>query len=390
MAGGNDLAIGVTMTGGQIQGVAGAGSVVIENFTIYNRAPEEPDSQVADGEPTRPCPYPGLAYFGPNDSARFFGRDVAIDRLTAAVSRRSFTVLVGSSGSGKSSIVLAGLTSRLHGVGGWRFTHFRIGNELEHNPFLALSRAIVPLLTATADDLDRLTETRKLAALLQSGELTLRDVFAESRGRDKSSHILLIADQFEESFTLIKDEEIRQRFIDVLLHGFPDPGPGSSPEVSLIMTMRADFYGRALLYRPLADALQGHVENLGPMSREELRLAIETPAENEKVSFESGLVETLLDDVESKPGSLPLLQFALREMWGRRERRKITRKSYDAIGGVQGALARRAEAIFGEMTENGENGRTPGAFSTSVHPTGDARRRPRGYAAHCRSPRAGR
>ena len=132
-------------------------------------------------------------------SARFFGRDVAIDRLTAAVSRRSFTVLVGSSGSGKSSIVLAGLTSRLHGVGGWRFTHFRIGNELEHNPFLALSRAIVPLLTATADDLDRLTETRKLAALLQSGELTLRDVFAESRGRDKSSHILLIADQFEES-----------------------------------------------------------------------------------------------------------------------------------------------------------------------------------------------
>ena len=98
------------------------------------------------------------------------------------------------------------------------------------------------------------------------------------------------------------------------------------------------------------------------MSREELRLAIETPAENEKVSFESGLVETLLDDVESKPGSLPLLQFALREMWGRRERRKITRKSYDAIGGVQGALARRAEAIFSEMTENGENGRIQAHF----------------------------
>src|SRR5271170_3769929 len=311
MPNGNDLgAIGVTLTGGQIQGVAGAGSVVIENFTIYNRAPEEPDTQAADGEPLAPCPYPGLAYFGPNDSGLFFGRDAAIDRLTTAVSRRSFTALVGASGSGKSSVVLAGLAPRLYGLGGWRFGHFRIGNELEHNPFLALSRAVSPLCTANMDDLDRLTETRKLAALLQSGELALRDLFAESRGRDKGNRILLIADQFEETFTLVEDEAVRHRFIDVLLAGFPDLAPRSSSNVSLILTMRADFYGRALLYRPLAAALQGHVENLGPMSRDELRLAIETPAEIEKVSFGPGLVETLLDDVERKPGSLPLLQFA--------------------------------------------------------------------------------
>jgi|GEM_PF-816095 len=363
MPNGNDLgAIGVTLTGGQIQGVAGAGSVVIENFTIYNRAPEEPDAHAADGEPIGPCPYPGLDYFGPDDAARFFGRDAAIDRLTTAVSRQSFTALAGASGSGKSSVVLAGLAPRLHGLGGWRFSRFRIGNELEHNPFLALARALAPLFTPSTDDLDRLTETRRLATLLQSGELALRDVFAASRGRDKGSCILLIADQFEETFTLVEDETLRHRFIDVLLAGFPDPARSSSPDVSLILTMRADFYGRALLYRPLADALQGHVENLGPMSRDELRLAIETPAKNEKVSFESGLVETLLHDVESKPGSLPLLQFALREMWGRQERRKIARNSYDAIGGVQGALARRAEAIFAEMTENGANARIEAYF----------------------------
>jgi hypothetical protein len=110
-----------------------------------------------------------------------------------------------------------------------------------------------------------------------------------------------------------------------------------------------------LRHRPLADALQGYLENLGPMNREELRAAICRPAANANVSFESGLVETLLDDVESKPGSLPLLQFALREMWGRQEKRVITRRSYDDIGGVDGVLAQRTETIFVALTENGKN-----------------------------------
>jgi energy-coupling factor transporter ATP-binding protein EcfA2 len=357
-----DGTIETTVAGGEIQGVVGAGTVVIENFTIYNRASEEPDTAAVGDESIAPCPYPGLAYFGPNDSALFFGRDAAIGRLTTAVSEQSFTALIGSSGSGKSSVVLAGLAPRLHGLGGWRFGHFRIGNELEHNPFLALARALVPLFMISADDLDRLANTKKLAALLRSGELTLGDVFADSRGRDKGGRILLIADQFEETFTLVEDEVVRHRFIDVLLAGFPEPSSVADRDISLILTMRADFFGHALLYRPLTDALQGHVENLGPMSRAELRLAIEKPAENAKVSFEPGLVETLLDDVESKPGSLPLLQFALREIWGLQEKRKITRKSYDAIGGVQGALARRAEAIFAEMTADGTNARMAADF----------------------------
>jgi CHASE2 domain-containing sensor protein len=354
--------IGVNIGGGQNQGVFGAGSVVIENFAIYNRAPQEPATEGAGDTQHPPCPYPGLAYFGPNDSALFFGRDAAIERLTAAVTRQRFTALVGASGSGKSSVVLAGLAPRLHGMGGWRFSHFRLGSELEHNAFMALARALVPLFMASADDIDRLASTRKLATKLYAGELTLRDVFADSRSREKGSRILLIADQFEESFTLIEDEALRQRFIDVLLAGFPDPAAGGPPDISLVLTLRADFYGRALLYRPLADALQGHVENLGPMSREELRAAIVQPSDNAKVSLDRGLVETLLDDVERKPGSLPLLQFALREMWGRQEKRKITRPSYDAIGGVEGALARRAEAIFAEMTAHGANERMAADF----------------------------
>jgi WD40 repeat protein len=354
--------IETAVTGGQIQGVAGAGTVVIENFTIYNRAVEEPTATDTAGEPIPPCPYPGLAYFGPQDADLFFGRDAAIARLEEAVGRQSLTALVGASGSGKSSVVLAGLAPRLYAAGRRRFAHFRIGTELDSNPFLALSRALVPLYVDSQSDTNRLSETRQLATRLQAGELTLQDVFADCRSRDKGTRILLIADQFEEAFTLVEDEAILHRFIDVLLAGFPDPAPGSSPDICLILTLRADFYGRALRHRPLADALQGHVENLGPMNRQELQAAIRLPAESVNVSFEPGLVETLVDDVESKPGSLPLLQFALREMWGRQEQRKIAHKGYDDIGGVEGALAQRAETIFAAMTENGANPQMLQAF----------------------------
>jgi len=229
-------------------------------------------------------------------------------------------------------------------------------------PFLALARALVPLYVVSDSDTERLRNTRQLAASLESGELTLRDVFADCRSRNKGTRILLIADQFEEAFALVDDEALLHRFIDVLLAGFPDPTPERSPDICLILTLRADFYGRALRHRPLADALQGRVENLGPMNREELQAAIRRPAEAAKISFEPGLVETLLDNVESKPGSLPLLQFALREIWGRQENSKITRKSYDDIGGVEGALAQRAEAIFATMTENGANPQMAQAF----------------------------
>jgi formylglycine-generating enzyme required for sulfatase activity len=349
--------------GGVVQGVIGAQSVVIENLTFYSRAAEEP-AQTADAELIGPCPYPGLAYFGPSDADLFFGRDAAITRLAEAVGRQSFTALVGASGSGKSSVVLAGLAPRLHSdrADNWRFSHFRIGTELESNPFLALARALAPLYVASDSDVERLRNTKLLATSLATGELTLRDVFADCRSRNKGRRILLIADQFEEAFTLVEDEAVRHRFIDVLLAGFPDPTAGSVPDICLILTMRADFYGRALRHRPLADALQNHVENLGSMNREELQTAIVRPAENAGVAFESGLVATLLDTVQSKPGGLPLLQFALREMWGRQERKKITRKSYDEIGRVEGALAQRAETVFARLTKNGADVAMDNAF----------------------------
>ena len=351
------------IAGGNQAGIIGANVVTGNTIVIVNGAPPSPPLEPIDGpKDIPPCPYPGLLYFGPDDAARFFGRDKFIAQLTAAVGRQSFTALVGASGSGKSSVVLAGLAPHLAGMGGWRFSYFRIGNELDHDPLMALARALVPLFVASEDDVERLAATKKLASRLRSGESAVRDVFSECRARNKGNRILLIADQFEEAFTLVTDDTVRHRFIDVLLAGFPDPAPDNSPDICLILTMRADFYDRALQYLPLTNALQGHVENLGPMSREELQASIVQPAANSKVSFDPGLVQTLLDDVESKPGSLPLLQFSLREMWGRQEKKTITRKSYDAIGGVQGAVARRAETIFEKLTANGTNARMAKEF----------------------------
>ena len=187
----------------------------------------------------------------------------------------------------------------------------------------------------------------------ERGGVSLPNVLGGCRTRNPGKRILLIADQFEEVFTFVENEAVQRRFIDVLLSGFSPRDDRNPPWVCLILTLRADFYGAALRHRPLADALQGHVENLGPMSRDELREAIVKPAG--AVRFESGLIETFLDEVTSRPGSLPLMQFALREMWSMQQGRCIAREAYDSIGGVQGALARRAQTIFDTQTGWGRN-----------------------------------
>jgi formylglycine-generating enzyme required for sulfatase activity len=345
-----ETSVVANIEGGNIQGIVGAAQVVIHNF--YQGAPvtAQPPEPVADTA-SPPCPYPGLAYFGPQDRDVFFGRERAIAALESAVTRHTFTAVVGASGTGKSSLVLAGLAPRLHDHGGWCFSHFRISTESNNNPFMALARALVPLLDDQSE-VDRLVSVQKLAASLQAGTVDMSNVLDACRAKNRGKRILLIADQFEELFTLAKNEENRRRFLDILLAGFPSEGKGQR-DISLILTLRGDFYGAALQHRGLSDALQGHIENLAPMTREELKDAIVRPAG--VVAFEGGLVETLLDAVEERRGGLPLLQFALREMWDRMDHGRITRASYDAIGGVKGALAHRAQTIFDELTQSGKD-----------------------------------
>ena len=202
---------------------------------------------------------------------------------------------------------------------------------------------------------DHLVRTERLTSNLIRGEITLPNIVAQCRTENFGTRILLIADQFEEVFTLVPDEALRTSFIDALIAAFPDPNPGGMPDACLVLTFRADFMSDAVNYRPLADKLKDSVEFLGSMTRSELREAIVKPAEAVGVGFEPGLIDTILDDVERRPGGLPLLQFAQREMWGRLEKPLMTRAAYDIIDGVGGALAKRAQAIFNIATQGGKD-----------------------------------
>jgi hypothetical protein len=216
-------------------------------------------------------------------------------------------------------------------------------------------------------------QARRLAETLQTGALPLADVLARVRHNAPQDQLLLIADQFEELYSRCLEEGKRRTFLDVLLAGFaPGGGPasGSAPRAAarLLLTMRADFLGNALSHRPFAELFQREgdgkaVVMLGPMNDVELREAIElrkaiekpaavsaAPPAAHSVTFESGLVERILDDVAAEPGHLPLLEFALTQLWRRRQGPLITHAAYTEIGGVEGALARHADACFDALS----------------------------------------
>lgn len=332
------------ITEAQYAATSGTGNATITITNYYYReeariAPAD-SADVADDK--LPCPYRGLFHFGPGDAEYFFGRKSFIKTLFQATQTRNFIPLLGASGSGKSSVVFAGLVPKLQQEGHWQFTHFRPGSD----PFHALALALVPLYTTNLNETERLAQARQLANYLRDGDISLADVVAQIQQNYPSERVLLIADQFEELYTLCPDETIRRNFLDKLTT-FPFERVG----MVLVLTMRADFLGNALSYRPFADVLQNTDLKLGPMNREELTEVIEKPAQKLGVTLEAGLVKRILDDVESEPGNLPLLEFALTELWQRRQGKELTHLAYTEIGEVQGALARHANEEYDKLSE---------------------------------------
>lgn len=214
------------------------------------------------------CPYRGLLYFREEDAPFFFGRDEAVKQLVEAVECQSFVALVGASGSGKSSAVRAGLVpaQRRSRQSLWEIATLVPGDR----PLHALAAVLLPLLEPDMTEIDRLIAVKKMESAFQAGDLKLRDVvervLAKQTGTDR---LLLVADQWEELYTLTPDEATRRCFVDELL----DASAGT--QLSMVLTLRGDFVGHALAYRLLSDRLQGAQVNLGPMNRAELALAIE-------------------------------------------------------------------------------------------------------------------
>jgi DNA-binding SARP family transcriptional activator len=293
------------------------------------------------------CPYRGLSAFQEADAPFYFGRESFVDDLEQAVrSKQLVTVIVGSSGSGKSSALFAGLVPRLREEGGCQFAIFRPGGQ----PFYALAGALLPLLESGLSETDHLAETRKLAECLLNGEVGLGQVVERVLEKERSVRkVLLVVDQFEELYTLCTDGGLQVAFIDELLRGMGAGQNRRQPPFSVLITLRADFMGQALAHRPFADALQDAILLMGPMTREELRSAIEQPAEMQGAAFEAGLVERILDEVGKKPGVLPLLEFTLTQLWERQDDGWLAHADYEAMGGVQGALAAYADQIYADL-----------------------------------------
>jgi WD40 repeat protein/class 3 adenylate cyclase len=314
----------------------------------------EPPDQVEDGAKRSPrivgpSPYRGLAAFQEHDAQFFFGREAFTKQVEETVYAQPLVaVIVGPSGSGKSSAVFAGLLPKLREAGGWLITQLRPGSR----PFHALASALLPHLETDLTEAEALIETQKLAQAMQSGELPLIHLIDRVLAKfHQANRFLLVIDQFEELFTQRPDPIDQRQFMDELLAATEPSNAGQDSSLAVLLTLRADFMGQALVHRPFSDALQEGSVLLGPMNREELQAAIEKPAELQGAAFESGLVARILDDIGEEPGNLPLLEFALTLLWDRMEGGWLTHTAYEAIGRVEGALAQYAEATYAGFRE---------------------------------------
>jgi WD40 repeat protein len=293
------------------------------------------------------CPYRGLSAFQEDDAQFYFGRESFVDALERLINaNQPVAVIVGSSGSGKSSALFAGLLPRLRKKGGYQFAIFRPGNQA----FYSLAGAVVPILEPHLSKTDLLAETRNLAERLSKGDVRLSEVMDRiQQDSPESRQTLLLIDQFEELYTQCADAQLQKAFIDELL-ATVEASRNSKAALSIILlTMRADFMGQALAHRPFADALQEASLLMGPMNHQELHTAIEKPGEMQGAAFEPGLVERILDDVGDRPGNLPLLEFTLTQLWERQTDGWLTHADYEAMGGVQGALADYADRVYAEL-----------------------------------------
>jgi WD40 repeat protein len=307
---------------------------------IHGAVPPEMDGLAADL-----CPYRGLSAFREEDAAFFVGRETFAHSLLQGTFKGGLVTLVGPSGSGKSSVVQAGLVPLLrqqrppHNT--WDVSFFTPGDR----PFHRLAAALIPFLEPDKSETDRLYEAERLGDRLRSAELPLASVveriLEKSRGTDR---LLVGADQLEELFTQTPEAD-RRRFVSTLLET-QDRAP-----TTLVATLRADFYGHAIaLSRDLSDRIVPGQVTLGAMTQEELRRAVEEPARRARLEFEIGLVDRILEDVGNEPGNLPLLEFALQELWVRREGRVLRHSAYSEIGAVAGSIAKRAEEEFAKFS----------------------------------------
>jgi uncharacterized protein YjbI with pentapeptide repeats len=281
-------------------------------------------------------PYKGLAAFEEKDADNFYGREEMIDRVAELVSQEPLVPIVGASGSGKSSLVQAGLIPKLRDPNcKWQILTMRPGSK----PFEALAQAIT---NSDRANLESITLDIELASEPDALTTKLAQI------RTPEHRLLLFIDQFEELFTQVADPAICQKFLQSLADAVRN-----APNFTLVFTLRDDFSSKLQNnihdddFRPLLERYRP--QPLVGMTRDRLKAAITEPVAKLNVEFEGGLVDRLYQDVGNDAGNLPLLQLVLDLLWQQQEPRLLTHKAYDKICGEKGlkiVLANLAEKIY--------------------------------------------
>ncbi|MDX3575703.1 helix-turn-helix domain-containing protein [Streptomyces sp. FL07-04A] len=291
-----------------VRGYAGACGADAGEWEARWKEAEAEAAGTARAQDENAAPYRGLTRFEPGDRELFFGRDRLVEEVNRLVCDHRFAVLFGASGSGKSSLLRAGLIPRLR-------------EEIAARGRPSVLRVLTPG--------DR--PAQRYGHLL-----------APAEGEPES---WVVVDQFEEVFTLCRDRAERARFLGLLLAA-RDP----DSRLRVLISVRADFYARCAEHRDLADALRGAGLLVGPMTADELREAVVRPAQAVGHLVERELTTKIVEEVLDQPGGLPMLSHALLETWHRRKGRMLTLAAYEATGGVRGAIAASAEEVYGQLT----------------------------------------
>ncbi len=302
-------------------------------------------SAIREGE----CPYRGLKPFHEEHAPLFFGREARVEWLVERLKKglgtndeTRFLAIIGASGSGKSSLARAGLIPAIRRGEVNGFAEPVVVCRPGHDPLenLAVALKAEPSLRGAIDDVGDFID--RLAAKSNRLHLMTKEAL---HGQDENRRAVILVDQFEEVFTLCNDEQRRRAFIDNLLYATNVTGG----KTLVILTMRADFYGKCATYERLATMVSDSQELVPPMAADELRRAIESPAQRSGCELEPGLTELLLQDMRHQSGALPLLQHALLQLWERRSGRRLTIKDYQEIGELEGALEQHANSVFESM-----------------------------------------
>ncbi len=288
-------------------------------------------------------PYQGLVPFDEADTAQFFGRERLVERMLTRLGGPNplnrFLAVVGPSGSGKSSVVHAGLVPALRagGVPGsdsWFIATMTPGSH----PFDSLERALTSVAVSMPPTL-----LEQLVAQPSGLRRSIQGLLP-----DEVSPFVLVVDQFEELYTMTGDQE-RQAFTESLVDAITHP----QSRLRIVITLRADFYDHPLATTGLGELLRDHTELVTPMTQPELERAITRPAESVDVIVEPALLAALTADATSQPGVLPMLQYTLTELFDSRRGATMTAASYETMGGLTRALVTRAESLFGALGAEG-------------------------------------